>query len=70
MKHWSVTVAKPPTKLIWPAQVPPELKLKLPVGLHAVIEVGGGAGAEYVKHPGAIKPSIAKRATGMRMYSS
>jgi hypothetical protein len=32
--------------VVWPAQLPPELKLKLPVGLHAVIEVGGGGGAE------------------------
>lgn len=46
LKHESVMVANPPVSVTWPAQFPPELKLKLPVGLHAVMVVGGGGGAE------------------------
>ena len=46
VKHGSFTVANPLSIVICPAQLPPELMVKPPVGLHAVIVVGGGGGAE------------------------
>jgi hypothetical protein len=46
VKHGSFTVAKPLSIVACPLQVPPELKVKPPLGLHAVIVAGGGGGAE------------------------
>jgi hypothetical protein len=46
VKHASFTVANPLSIVTCPLQLPPELKVKPPVGLHAVIVDGGGGGAE------------------------